>query len=138
MTTATEKKSFGLAVVLWIFTGMVGGHRVYIREQPSALLWYWLAAFCSFGIVPIVGLFQIKGKIQEVNYAIDEKKRNDETYSYVRAQQFTQQNQTFSTSPSNVTHLTPSTAEERINADSVYEDASSNAVSNDSSSTSID
>lgn len=63
----TEKKSFGLAFVIWLFTGGLGGHRVYIQEKPSVLLWYWIVAFVTLGIFPIIDAFRLKSMIMEVN-----------------------------------------------------------------------
>ena len=60
-----EKKSFGVAFVLWLFLGTLGAHRIYIKENVVTLLWYWLAAICSFGILPLVDLFLIKGMIEK-------------------------------------------------------------------------
>ena len=61
----TEKKSFGVALLVWFFLGGLGGHRIYIKEKVSVLLWYWLVTVCSLGIFPIVDLFLIKGMIEE-------------------------------------------------------------------------
>lgn len=64
---ATEKKSFGLALLIWFFLGGIGGHRIYVKEKVSVILWYWLAAICTLGILPLVDVFLLKGWIQEAN-----------------------------------------------------------------------
>lgn len=63
----TEQKSFGIAILVWWFTGAIGGHRVYIQEKFSVLLWYWLLAIVTLGIFPLVDAFRIKKMIMEVN-----------------------------------------------------------------------
>lgn len=60
----TEKKSFGVALVLWLFFGGLGAHRVYINEKVSVLLWYWLACICTLSIIAWVDLFRLKGMIK--------------------------------------------------------------------------
>ena len=69
-----EKKSFGVALVLWFFLGGLGMHRIYIKETPVTLLWYWIAAICTFGILPIVDLFLLKGMIEKKH--MDDKAKN--------------------------------------------------------------
>ena len=63
----TEKKSFGLALIIWFFLGGIGGHRIYIKEKISIVLYYWFFAIITLGILPIVDLFLIKGMIEESN-----------------------------------------------------------------------
>ena len=60
----TEKKSYGLALIFWWFTGGLGGHRIYIQEKMSIVLWYWLVSLCTLGIFPIIDLFRIKTLIK--------------------------------------------------------------------------
>ena len=71
MAKYTGKKSFGTAFALWFFTGGIGGHRVYVNEKVSVLLWYWLAAICTLGILPLVDAFKLKGQILEVNEIVE-------------------------------------------------------------------
>jgi len=66
-TQKTENKSFGIALLIWFFLGAIGGHRIYIKEKVSVVLYYWLLATITFGILPIVDLFLIKGMIKEAN-----------------------------------------------------------------------
>lgn len=60
----TEKKSFGVALILWLFFGGLGAHRVYIHEKVSVLLWYWLACICTLSIIVWIDLFRLKGMIE--------------------------------------------------------------------------
>ena len=69
-----EKKSFGIALLLWFVGAGFGAHRVYVKESVFTLLWYWLAAICSFGILPLVDLFLIKGMIEK--QYMDDKTKN--------------------------------------------------------------
>jgi TM2 domain-containing membrane protein YozV len=61
----TEKKSYGTALLIWLFFGGLGAHRVYIKESAVVVLWYWLAAICTLSIIVWVDLFRLKGMIQE-------------------------------------------------------------------------
>lgn len=63
----SENKSFGLALLIWFFLGGIGGHRIYIQERVSVILWYWLASIFSLGIFPLIDLFLIKGMINKAN-----------------------------------------------------------------------
>lgn len=71
----TEKKSFGIALILWFVLGVFGAHRVYVKENVVTLLYYWLLTIFTFGILPIVDLFLIKSMVMEANgqgkYAVD-------------------------------------------------------------------
>ncbi|MUV07003.1 NINE protein [Planococcaceae bacterium Storch 2/2-2] len=68
----TEKKSFGMALIIWFFTGGFGGHKVYLEEKFSYILWYWLLTIVTFGIAPLVGVFFIKTRIIQINHEIDQ------------------------------------------------------------------
>ena len=63
----SEKKSFGLALLIWFFLGGIGGHRIYIQEKVSVILWYWLVTLFTFGLFPLIDLFLIKGLIDKAN-----------------------------------------------------------------------
>lgn len=63
----SENKSFGVALVFWFFFGGLGGHRIYIQEKMSVILWYWLATICTLGLLPWIDLFFIKGLLDEAN-----------------------------------------------------------------------
>ena len=63
----SETKSFGLSLLIWFFLGGIGGHRIYIQEKVSVILWYWLVTLITFGIFPLVDLFLIKGMINKTN-----------------------------------------------------------------------
>jgi len=67
MSQTTENKSFGIALLIWFFLGGLGGHRVYIKESVTTILWYWFCTLITFGILPLVDLFLIKGMIQKAN-----------------------------------------------------------------------
>ncbi|PJZ19745.1 hypothetical protein CEW46_21435 [Bacillus cereus] len=62
-----SQKSFGMALVIWLFFGGLGAHRMYIKESVHYILWYWLATICTIGILPIVDLFLMSGMIKEAN-----------------------------------------------------------------------
>ena len=42
-----------------------------MNEKVSVLLWYWLAAICTLGILPLVDAFKLKGQILEVNEIVE-------------------------------------------------------------------
>lgn len=63
----TEQKSFGIALLIWFFLGGIGGHRIYIYEKFSVILWYWLVTAITFGFFPIIDAFRIKKMIQDAN-----------------------------------------------------------------------
>ena len=67
MNQVTEKKSFGIALLLWFVLGGFGTHRVYVKENVVTLLYYWLLTIVTLGILPIVDLFLIKGMVMEAN-----------------------------------------------------------------------
>jgi hypothetical protein len=59
------KKDFFKALVCWFFVWYLGAHRIYITEKMHYVLWYWAASICTFGILPLVDLFLIKGMIEK-------------------------------------------------------------------------
>lgn len=65
--SVSEHKSFGLAIVIWFFLGGIGGHRIYVKEKVSVILWYWLACMVTLGILWLVDVFLIKRWIDEAN-----------------------------------------------------------------------
>lgn len=67
----TERKSFGLGLIFWFFTGGFGGHRIYVQENMTIVLWYWLVSIVTFGIFPIVDLFLLKGLVDKANSKFD-------------------------------------------------------------------
>ena len=73
----TEKKSFGVALLVWFFLGGLGGHRIYIREKVHFLFWYWLVVACTFGIVLLIDLFLIKGMVAEENRKAERERKID-------------------------------------------------------------
>lgn len=63
----TEKKSFGIALIIWFFLGGIGGHRIYVQEKMTIILWYWLVTLVTLGIFPIVDVFLLKNQILKAN-----------------------------------------------------------------------
>lgn len=63
----TERKSFGVAILIWLFFGGLGGHRIYVQEKFHFLLWYWLGSFLSLGALPLIDAFFIKRLVKEAN-----------------------------------------------------------------------
>lgn len=55
-----KRKSFGLSLVFWFFGCMIGLHRIYIQERMSIILWYWLVATLTFGLLPLIDLFRLR------------------------------------------------------------------------------
>ncbi|WP_028399364.1 NINE protein [Ectobacillus panaciterrae] len=47
----TKRKSFGFALLIWLFLGGIGGHRIYMKQEINTILWYWLACFLTFGLI---------------------------------------------------------------------------------------
>jgi TM2 domain-containing membrane protein YozV len=72
---SNERKSTGLAYLLWIFTGGVGGHRFYLGKPGTALLQFALTIigfaappmFMALGLWLLVDLFLIPALIREDN-----------------------------------------------------------------------
>lgn len=62
-----EDKNFGMALIIWFFTGGIGGHKVYIEEKFHYIFWYWAFTLITFGLAPLIGAFKLKGRIQEIN-----------------------------------------------------------------------
>lgn len=71
----TEKKSFLAAFVIWLFTGFVGGHLVYIEEKIHYLLWYWMLSLATLGLAPLVGAFFMKRRILEINQMVENQEK---------------------------------------------------------------
>ncbi|MBO9128453.1 TM2 domain-containing protein [Bacillus sp. 165] len=64
----SERKSFGLALLIWFFLGGIGGHRIYVKERISVILWYWLIFMITFGLIWIIDVFLIKTWVDEANH----------------------------------------------------------------------
>ena len=58
-----QRKSFGIALILWLFFGGLGAHKMYIREKVHYIFWYWLAVICTLSIILWVDLFRLKTMI---------------------------------------------------------------------------
>lgn len=65
----SAKKSQGVAWVLWIFTGGLGGHRYYLGDIGYAIA-MTLLAWATFGIWWIVDAFFINRRIRNKNREI--------------------------------------------------------------------
>lgn len=63
----TENKKFGVAFLIWFFTGGLGGHKIYIEEKFHYILWYWLFTLFTFGLAPLIGAFKMSNRIKEIN-----------------------------------------------------------------------
>jgi hypothetical protein len=61
----TVRKGYGTALLFWWFTGAFGGHRIYIQERMHYIFWYFLAAVCTLGILPIVDAFLLRKMIDD-------------------------------------------------------------------------
>src|SRR5690606_10755064 len=84
MAFESDKKSAGLAFVLWLLLGGVGGHRFYLGRTGSAVaqlllfLIGWLTVWVVVGfllLIPLgiwllVDLFLISGMVQQHNDAL--------------------------------------------------------------------
>lgn len=65
----SAKKSQGVAWVLWIFTGAIGGHRYFLGDIGYAIA-MTLLGWMTFGIWPIIDAFFINRRIRERNREI--------------------------------------------------------------------
>lgn len=74
----TEKKSFGLAVLIWLFTAGIGGHKIYIEERFHYIFWYWAFAIVTLGLGPLISVFFIKRRILVINNSVN---RNNKSHS---------------------------------------------------------
>ncbi len=52
-----RKKSLGMAYLLWLMAGMIGGHRVYLNQMKGVyiLMFFWFAGFW-FPALWLIGL----------------------------------------------------------------------------------
>lgn len=71
----TEYKKFSTGVLVWIFFGGIGGHRIYVEERFHYLFWYWAFSLITFGIAPIVGLFRLRKRILAKNIEMDRQRK---------------------------------------------------------------
>jgi TM2 domain len=60
-----NRKDFGIALLFWFLFGTFGGHRIYITEKVSIVLYYWFLSVITLGILPIVDVFRMKTLIDE-------------------------------------------------------------------------
>jgi hypothetical protein len=58
-----QRKSFGVALLLWLFFGSIGAHKMYVKERVHYIFWYWLASICTLSIILWIDLFRMKGMI---------------------------------------------------------------------------
>lgn len=62
-----ENKRFDVALLVWFLTAGIGGHKIYIEGKVHYILWYWALSLVTLGIAQLIGLFKMKGRIEEVN-----------------------------------------------------------------------
>jgi TM2 domain-containing membrane protein YozV len=67
-----EKKQFGFTFLFWLIGGAIGAHRIYETERAHFILWYWILNACTFGILAIVDLFLIQGRLKEWNRKVEQ------------------------------------------------------------------
>lgn len=48
-----------IAIILVIFVGGLGIHRVYLQSKPIIILWYFLTLGGFFGIIPLIDLIRL-------------------------------------------------------------------------------
>ena len=77
-----EKKSVGVAYLLFVFFGLIGVHSFYLGHKGTGWLYVimFLLAFVTFGatlivsfVMSIIDVFSIPGYVRERNEAILEK-----------------------------------------------------------------
>jgi TM2 domain-containing membrane protein YozV len=58
-----QKKMAGdqqlVAILLALFLGGLGIHRVYLGSEPIIILWYLISFFGFFGIIPLIDLIRL-------------------------------------------------------------------------------
>ena len=59
-----KKKDFTVAVLLFLFVGFFGAHRVYVKETVAPIFWYPFAVFFTIGIIYIFDIINLKKMIQ--------------------------------------------------------------------------
>jgi TM2 domain-containing membrane protein YozV len=64
-----KKKSGGVAWLLWVFTGGIGGHRFYLGKIGTGVA--MLFTLGGLGIWTLVDLFLVSGMIREANDRIE-------------------------------------------------------------------
>jgi TM2 domain-containing membrane protein YozV len=60
-----KKKSKGVAYALWVYTGIVGGHRYYVGDTKKALA--MTLTLGGLGIWAIADILQIEKLVNEYN-----------------------------------------------------------------------
>lgn len=58
-------KSTGVAYLLWLFLGLLGGHRFYLRQTGTGILWLFTGGLFLVGW--IVDAFLIPSIVNRVN-----------------------------------------------------------------------
>jgi len=66
---SNKRKSSGATWLLWLFTGVLGGHRFYLGKTGSAVL--MLITLGGFGFWTFIDLFLINGMIRNTNEKIE-------------------------------------------------------------------
>lgn len=68
-----NKKSTGVAFLLWLFLGGLGAHFIYAKDKWHYLAWFWLASALTIGLLPLITAFMIPGMVREANDAIEKE-----------------------------------------------------------------
>lgn len=58
-------KSKSTMFLLWLLTGMWGGHRFYVGKTSSAVLYFFTGGFCVFGW--LLDFFKLDSMVEEYN-----------------------------------------------------------------------
>lgn len=48
-----------IAILLTLFVGGLGIHRVYLKSEPIIILWYFISFGGFFGLIPLIDLIRI-------------------------------------------------------------------------------
>lgn len=63
-------KKTHVALFIWFFTASFGGHKIYLEDKLHYLLWYWLLASLTLGIVPLLAVLTIPSRVRTRNEEI--------------------------------------------------------------------
>ena len=61
-----RSKSKGMAYAIWLFFGMLGGHRFYLRNYGMGIFYLFTGGF--FGLLWLIDAFRLSNMIDEYNY----------------------------------------------------------------------
>lgn len=66
-----KKKREWIAYLVWIFTGLIGGHRYYLGHKTMGVL--MTLTLGGLGVVTLLDVFNIKELVQKENYKLESK-----------------------------------------------------------------